>query len=246
MEFNNLMCTDKVHRIVTVSAPCVSKITISYGLIVFCSKTKRTVLVRRKHSISYLMIMNGFYRESYLWEYIPGLTKQESEIIRKCLKSKRYFDFAYKKIGCWNKLDYCKNKFYKYKDLINTIHIKFKYSHRDLQWYWPKGKLSSPNENHYECARREFIEEVESELPNPIYVSPNWIGTFFLVKGGKRIETNFLLYIIDDEFVISRKNISNGEVSDRDWFDLENCKKIIGDDCFFDTMLSFIPEEYLM
>jgi len=245
MDFSYLLSDDKVHRIVTVSSPCISKVAVSYGLIVFCAKTKRTVLVRRKHSVAYLMILNGFYRESYLWEYIPCLSKEESEIIRKCLNSKRYFDFCQNKVGCLIKSEYAKTKFYKNKELIEIIYSKFKSSHKDLQWYWPKGKLTNNAENHYECAKREFIEEVESLLPDPIYISPNWIGTFFLVKGSKRIENNFILYIVEEEFQIGRKLIHNSEVSDRAWFDLEACKNIIFDDSFFDTVISFIPSEYL-
>lgn len=244
MEFNNLIKKNKIHRIVTVSSLYVNKISVSYGLIVFCVKTKRMVLVRRKHSIAFLMIMGGMYRESYLWDYIKNLTKEEAEIIRKCINSKRYFDFSHKKLSFVCKLELCKNKFYKNIFCIKEIFSRTKNFNSNLQWYWPKGKTSHNGEVPFECAKREFLEEVESILPEPIYIHPIWINNFFLVNGNKKIENNFLLYIINEEFEIKKK-VSSSEISERGWFDLNTCKKLISDDPFFNIVLSYIPNQFL-
>ena len=211
----------KIHRL-PITTPFKSKTVTSYGMIVYSLSTKRTLLVKRKHSAQFLIIINGCYRESFLYDYIPKITKDESQKLRKCLTSKRYYKYLYKNIG--NNVYFFENSFHKFYsniELIKTIYQKSyqlnSFSKSRLEWNWPKGKLNSNRENYFECAKREFFEEVECHLPEYFAISNEWIPDRYTIFGGKILESNYLIYIVEDEFEI-KKPINNPEVSNRKWF----------------------------
>ena len=63
----------------------------------------------------------------------------------------------------------------------------------------PKGRLimSEIKETPYNCAVREFMEEVEVALPPPIFLSDTYLKEKFQSFNGRVIESRLWLYIIE-------------------------------------------------
>ena len=85
------------HRLI-ISTPFTAKSTISYGLIVYAKNTKRWAIIRRKHSVEFLLYIKGSYRLTHLPFLLPKITCQEANIIKECiLKGPNKFKEVYVK-----------------------------------------------------------------------------------------------------------------------------------------------------
>lgn len=214
---------ENIHRLI-INSPYKSKTVTSYGIIVYSSSTKRSLLVKRKHTVQFLILINGCYRESYLYDYIPKITNNEAKKLRKCFLSKRYFKYLFKYTG--NNVfffEYSFKKFYLNLNLIKTIYNNTSFTNVKLEWNWPKGKPNSNRENFFECAKREFSEELECELPEALAISNEWVRDSFIAIGGRVIESKYIIYIVEDEFAVKKPD-KHSEVSDRKWFTFEELK----------------------
>ena len=232
-----------IHRLI-ISSPYKNKTITSYGLIVYALDTKRTLLVKRKHTVSFLFIINGYYRDAYLYDYINNITDEESRKLKKCFKSKRYYKYLYKNIG--NNVyyfEYSYKKFYKNLYLIENIYNNTIFTNVKLEWNWPKGKINN-RETFLDCAKREFKEEIDCDLPEPFAISNEWLKDCFIAIGGKNIESKFIIYIINNEFEV-KKPLFHPEVSNRKWFKFEEIKQKKNSNLnFINKIINMIPIEY--
>jgi hypothetical protein len=102
---------------------------------------------------------------------------------------------------------------------------------------------SSNVETPLECAKREFLEEVEITLPPPLYITENYITNIIRTINGRNIESRYWIYIINDEIPISPPD-NNPEVISRDWFDTDTAQKLLNNDEFFDDIKNHININY--
>jgi 8-oxo-dGTP pyrophosphatase MutT (NUDIX family) len=234
-----------------ISTPFLTKSTISYGLIVYAKNTKRWVLIQRKHSVEFLLIIKGLYRISYLPILLLCLTLKELNILKKCIDDKEYFKDIYEllqldTIGYEYACIRIKENKLLFKRLLNNINI----NDNILSWNWPKGRLHYKKttdfenaetimETPFDCAKREFAEEVEITLPPPIYISENYINNNIKTINGRIIESRYWIYIIENEVDI-KPPINNPEVISRDWFDTDKTKLLLNNDEFFNDIKKHI------
>jgi len=196
---------------------------ISYGLIVYSIADDECIIVQRLHSVEFLLILTGQYRPSILSLLIPNITREEIVILENLIDNYDLYKniFIYQMGYDEKDLEYAYTRFNESKfiilKLINQI-VHF----NELKWTFPKGRLNSDYyENTFECAKREFIEEVESELPEAKYISSEYIIVESLkTLECKYIETRCWLYIIDKKFELL-PTINHSEVNDRKWVSLD-------------------------
>jgi hypothetical protein len=242
-----------------ISTPFFTKSTISYGLIVYSKNSKKWVLIQRKHSVEFLLFIKGLYRISYLPILINCITLNELQIINNCINDEAYFKHLYIDILQLDitSFDYALIRIKENRQILTKILSSIKINDNILSWNWPKGRLyfkqpstelniqdtSSNVETPLECAKREFLEEVEITLPPPLYITDNYISNIIRTINGRNIESRYWIYIINDEIPISPPN-DNPEVISRDWFDTDTTQKLLNNDEFFNDIKNHINTNY--
>lgn len=195
---------------------------ISHALIVLALSTKRVICVQRLHSVEFLLLLMGQYRPSLIVLFLPNMTQLEHFCLMQLVDhDKEYFTHVYmNEVGLDERdLDYGYLRFEEVKPQIKEFLTKIN-THSSLKWTWPKGRMSAEDkDDSFLCAKREFIEEVEIELPPPLYVSPHYLNVEIIkTLACKTIETRGWLYIIEDEVPLPPL-MDHKEVSDRQWID---------------------------
>lgn len=245
-QYSSIIANKKnVDKRLILDTPFTMKSIISYGLIVYANDTKKWIVIQRKHTVEFLLYVLGLYRNSYLHILLSCITKEEKKIIYKCIrKGEEYFKYVYNNVLKYslNNYENSLKHFISTREYVSTIISKINISGK-LSWNWPKGRINHSNEREketpIECAKREFFEEVEVKLPDPIYISNTYIIENTKTITGKNIESRYWVYIIPFEFPISKPD-HNLEVSDRSWFDTPTCNNIINNNKLFEYAVKLI------
>src|SRR5258708_23995684 len=128
-------------RIVLDAEFITAKKIISYGLIVYALNSSKTIIVQRKHSIEFLLILSGEYRPSLLFYFLKYITKDELNIMHSlCNNDKKYFKKVFIDVGLQKK-----NYKYAYLRFTDCKNIILNYNHNlnsNLEWTWPKGRIN--------------------------------------------------------------------------------------------------------
>ena len=210
-----------VPRLVTQTPFELNKI-VSYSLITISKSTQTCVILQRKHSVEFLLILSGHYRPSMLLFLLPSTTYDELEILKSLTDDYDYFFHIYVNVTGFDKkdVDYAFIRFIESKEII----YQFKNNNSsELQWTWPKGRLSlEDRENGLLCAYREFYEETEILLPPALYLSekPILVETIKTLSC-KIIETYCWLYVVSDEIPFPPL-YNHKEVNDRQWININD------------------------
>lgn len=227
---------------VIVKTPFLCKKIISYGLIVYSIDTTKWVLIQRKHSAELILYVKGLYKISALPFLLSKITKKEKIIIQTLHSATKS---EYLKMASQLDIDLCRidhdSAFYQMnatKEYANELFAVLYLDDNTLSWNWPKGRLDQtiPKESPFECAVREFNEEVESILPEPISVSNHYVSEILKTANGVHLESRYWVYIIDKECLI-QPPIDNPEVSNRCWLSTSEClKKLQYKDLFLNLL----------
>lgn len=209
-----------------IETPFSTKSTVSYGLIVYAQDTKRWIIIQRKHSVEFLLFIRGFYRVTYLPLLLANITYQEYEIILQCLqKGPPFFIDLYKNVLNLdsNGLSYALIRMAESRNITYNILSKLDFTDNTLSWTWPKGRIqfSDEKETPFACAKREFYEEVGITLPEPIYLSNDYIVHTMKTLSGRVIESRYWIYIIPTEIPLTIP-LHNPEVTSREWVSLDD------------------------
>lgn len=195
--------------------------TVSYGLIVYAMKTRKWVLVQRKHTAEFLVFIKGYYRLVHIPLLLSRCTKHEIKHIRAAVKNLDYFTDLYSKILCQpaDGLSNAQLRFSEVLQLLPKLLSKLKNSESNLTWSWPKGRaiVGVQKEDCLTAAKREFEEEVEVTIPEAELISDTFITETYTTIGGKIITSHYWLYIVTDEFPIPDVD-KHPEVKDRGWY----------------------------
>ncbi len=218
------MENNPLRRIITKSFD-VNKLC-SYGIVLYCKSTKRWVMVRRKHSIEYVMLFKGYYENSMVPVLLKGMTSEEIANVKRFLGNSQIFYHEIRNITGkknYRVLNHCHDHFVASRPIIiQTLRILEEegYKFHGLQWEWPKG-MSNKNETGYESAMREFSEEVGFDLGELEIPSENvyQLRPFQRNYTDKIIELHYWLVLVDEEFPIYDPglDLDNNEVSERKW-----------------------------
>jgi hypothetical protein len=224
-----------------LTTPFSTRSTISYGLIVYAKDTKRWALVRRKHSVEFLLFIRGLYRITHLPLLLSAITPTEANIIRTLLYGdpKLFTNFYLNDLDLEaSGLSYAITRMADSRIIVLNLLSKLDINNNKLKWTWPKGRLiynsisTDERETPFSCAKREFTEEVEIELPPPIFVSDTYITENIFTVTGRNIESRYWIYVIPNEIPINPP-YNHPEVSDRQWIDSELCSQLIHHDELF-------------
>jgi hypothetical protein len=204
-----------------------SKNIVSYGLIVYARDTQRWAIIQRKHSVDFVLFFKGLYRPVHLPMMISAITVPEAEIIKNCSKlgptyfSKIYLDELGLPLTC---LEYSQIRMAESLKIVNRLLTKLDIQNNTLAWTWPKGRLSydSGKESPFECAVREFTEEVEIVLPLQAAISQDCIVETVKAIDCRNVESRYWVYVIDHEIPMSAPQ-GHPEVSNRMWATTEEC-----------------------
>lgn len=219
-----------------VKTPCPRLITetpfehtkiVSYGLIVYSVNTQRVVLVKRKHSVAFLLVLTGQYRPSQLPLFVPNMTSDEHSLLLLLINNtEQYFNRVYVNMIELDEkdLEYSYCRFQESKFVLATLLNNTKST--DLQWTWPKGRLN-PDETGYKCALREFKEEVEIDIPAPVVVSKDYyVVESIKTLSCKIVETRCWIYVINNEVDLPMV-VNNREVSERKWLTISEAAELL-------------------
>jgi ADP-ribose pyrophosphatase YjhB (NUDIX family) len=227
---------------VIIDTPFYQKKIISYALIVYAINTNRCIIVQRKHSVEFLIIICGSYRKSYLPLLLKCITQQELNILNVMLTlTQEQFNNYLIDIGLdMTDLTYAYTRFVD-SHMIIQHYIKHYKNNVLLNWTWPKGRLNvEDNETGYDCALREFKEEVEIDLPAALYISSNHINCDLIKTiNNKLIETRCWLYIIADEIKLPPL-VNHKEVSQRQWIDLDMALQLTNHVSIYNELMEHI------
>lgn len=221
---------NNLHRVI-LSTPFSARSVISYGLMVFAKDTKRWVIVRDKHTTEYILLMKGYYRSTFTKLLLSKLTPEESQNIKMILTSTidvftdiYLNDLNLEKSGLLYAIVRMSESRKDILQIIDNLDV----SNNTLPWTWPKGRIQNYyfKETDFQCAIREFKEEVEIDLPPSILNSDNYIEEHTSTLTGRKLESRFWIYVIPNELEL-HKPINHPEVSDRIWVDTETCIKLI-------------------
>lgn len=219
----------RIRRLV-VDIPFVNFHVISYGFIVYAKDTGRSVIVQRKHSAEFLLIMRGLYRLGHLTLILPYITSEEATIITKCINfGPMIFKDIYFELGLsTEELEYALIRMAEMRNIILELLPKLDLTNNYLSWNWPKGRLNiSPNkEIPFECAKREFLEETELSLPPPVFISDDYIIENVRTITGRNIESRYWIYVIPNEIPLNPPN-NHPEVSSRMWTIIDKCEVML-------------------
>jgi hypothetical protein len=214
---------------VIVDTPFYQKRIVSYGLIVYSKKTHKCIIVQRKHSVEFLMMMSGYYRPSYLIFLLKWMIQDELMILKSLINtSYNVYKQQLLKIGL-NDIDmnYSYQRFIDITPMLQNYFNNYNiFNNNTLSWTWPKGRLNLDNETIYMCALREFEEEVEIKLPPSVFTSPTYLSLDMIKTiNNKMIETRCWLYVIEDE--VNLPPIQNHkEVNQRCWVDFDEALQL--------------------
>jgi len=204
--------------------------TTSYGLIVLSVETGRWVLVQRKHSAEFLVLIRGYYRLVHLPLLISKLMPSEVEHLKRAIAQLDYFEELYLKVLCQapDGLSYARLRFSELLELLPGLFSKIDVSSNTLSWSWPKGRplVGHHKEDSLVAAKREFTEEVEVELPPPLLVSDQLITEQYLTIAGKLINAHYWLYLVGEEFPITAPT-QHPEVRSRGWYSITHSASLL-------------------
>ena len=242
VEQSNKPSTNK-HRLI-LDTPFSTRSTISYGLIVFAKDTRRWAIIQRKHSVEFLLFMRGIYRLTYLPILLSCVTTNEALLIEECLKGGPdiFKDVYLNKLGLSiDGLSYALIRMAESRCIVINMLTKLDLLNNDLSWTWPKGRLhiSSNRETPFDCAKREFVEEVEINLPPPLFISDTYVSENIRTITGRNIESRYWIYIIPEEIPMTPPE-SHPEVANRIWVDIETCRSKMGRDSLLNQVVSMV------
>lgn len=235
----------RLERRIIIDVPFSNRTIISYGLIVYSKDTRRWLLVQRKHTVEFLLIMKGMYRFSQLPFLVNSITKKEAEIVERCIKdSFNYFNHVYSELKLHHETrNYSYTRLMESKNIILSLLSRADLSKNKLSWTWPKGLINSlkDKETPFQCAKREFYEEVEVVLPDPVFISQTFIRHTTKTIYGKNIESRYWVYVIDHELPLT-KPVNHLEVADRQWFDTNTCRSLLQHDDLFNEVVEIVKK----
>lgn len=180
--------------------------------------------------------MRGIYRVSYLPLLLQHITPGEGELIRKALDNPNYFRYIFlSQLQLESEeLEYSWVRFQESSNLVSQLLAQIDLSGNTLTWGWPKGRLQNFGEKElpFNCAQREFREEMETTLYPPLYISDNYVTEYIKTLTGRTIESRYWVYVVAEEMPITPPK-NHLEVSARRWVARDECVKLINHDNLF-------------
>lgn len=203
----------------------------SFGLIVICETTRRTLLVQMKDSPEFLHFARGFFRKSDIPSILLCCTENEHNLIRQicdCEPSKRRSvlenilreRFSEEQISKFldTSLRRISDDIASIKEGLLSISPQ-----ENHYWLWPKGGINK-EESPIDCAIRETREESGVEISkDQISFDYGSLSVESISFFGSTFKTCYYVAFVDSE--IESKDFDVKEISKVEWVSLDEAKK---------------------
>jgi 8-oxo-dGTP pyrophosphatase MutT (NUDIX family) len=212
---------------------------VSYGIIAYSVPTDKWLLVQRRFSPEYIMIIRGSYRIVDLPSLVGGLDPKEFDAIRElCTKNNRdlftvLYDEAIREYDTYEDFDYSWARFCSTrKVLLHIMEITPREKLSPKEWIWPKGRPHY-QEDSFDCAVREFKEETGidiSKLSRNVVTNTRYkCGEQYKASSNGRIyETYVWLYLFYQEVPVdSESDDVQGEIGERRWMSFDDAIAVL-------------------
>ncbi len=226
-----------------ILSQCKMPIT-SIGIIAFRKNNNKFeyLMIRRKETLGFIDFMRGKYliqNKDYILNMIKQMTKYEKEnllntdfeVLWKNIWSESYSQYKSEELLAKEKFNNLKNgviindEMYDLKLLIEESNNYQNWE--EPEWGYPKGRRN-PYEKDYDCAIREWTEETgfnKEHLINVQNVMP--LYEIFTGSNYKSYKHKYFLMYMDYKNTENLNNYQKTEVSKMDWFDIDQCRKMI-------------------
>lgn len=217
-------------------SPFVEHHLTSYGIVAYCVQTDRWLLVNRRYSPEYTILIRGSYRTIDLWRILEGISASEKKQILSIFEDKKEERDRFKK-NYWSTMNGATEEGFEYawarisgnKNLIKNI-LETNKCEETSEWLFPKGRLNQ-NEDYLSCAQREFFEETGvdlKKLPSSIcnlYSTNVYLTDVFKGANNRVYETKYWIYIFEQEVNLSKKNTKDltSEIGNKMWVSFDEC-----------------------
>lgn len=187
----------------------------SYGAIVYSKDTKSLLIVQRKHSYEYLLLLRGMYRPSYLTQYVANLHSNEIQSIIDILHyGDQILEKLYHQLNLnFYNFNFALCMFIRCKDIL--IQLLQKTPGKELTWSFPKGH-NNTFETINDTIAREFMEEVGINIPEYTHISSNIIEDINTSLFNCTMHNYYVVYIVSHMFELP-PIMNNIEVQNSKW-----------------------------
>jgi hypothetical protein len=231
-------------RRIILSAPFTqtnNKTSVSHGLVVFSKKTRRWIVVRKKYTNEFILIIRGQYRLSHLPFLLTSITSSEVALLHRCCaqsEGSTFFRNLYL-VDTGSPPDYLSYALIRFSEtrlFIQRLIVDYDFSDNTLEWGWPHGPHGRFNyhmhESPFDRAIRDTQDEIGITLPSPIYITDTYVSEQTSTVACSTLETRYYLYIIEDEPTID-PHVNNTEICERKWANTEECQGLVADPTLF-------------
>jgi len=211
-----------------IKSPFFTRSIVSYGIIAHAKDTNRWLIVRRKWSTSFILIMRGYYRNAYLDGFFSQITKTEADIISEFINNEdlgRSHFFSIFPSASEEEFRYSIERAKESKEVMIFL-MKDRIYRQYPEWLWPKGKQISHRENPVECAIREFQEETGIILFGRILFC-TMITEIFRNSSNRVYETKCWVCEMDKEESVEKPLNDDPEIGDRKWVTVEEAYELL-------------------
>lgn len=205
---------------------------VSYGFMVYARDTQRWLVVQRKHSVEFILLLRGDYCYSHLPLIVPELTRAERSIVLSLLSCNVSTYARYlRQLGLEpDAAEHGHAQLLSHYDTLATLLANIDPRPFTL-WTWPKGRCGW-SETPLACAMREYEEEVSLPFPTArSFISSSYYSHTFPTLQGADIVSRCWLCVVDHEFPLPQP-VDNPEVNASRWAVTTELPTLMGPSAF--------------
>jgi len=197
-----------------------NKVKRSYGTIVYWEKDgkRKWLLVQRRLSIEFYLIISGNYRKSEIPKLLKGISTKERHKIEESIYSPERFRSIFYSCGLnTHDLDHAMDTFGRNRLYIHTI-MKESPTLDETEYFWPKGR-NNYGENGFDAAKRECLEETGVDVNAAQLMSDSPVNFRFVGINNNIYETSLWIYRFNGSLPPVLKTSDTSEISNVIWTD---------------------------
>lgn len=196
------------------------KTTQSYGIILYCSTTKRSLVVQKKYNPAFLVLLRGTYRDDNLPNLLSHITTEENKLLKELVND----PVQARKVR--DTIEFSVTEPFGGRTYFKTLLDSYQ-SQADNEWVWPRG-APEEKEEPLVCAKRELTEETGIILPPELVPITLEHKQSFVTSSGNIREIKYYLVIVSTEFP-TRLETNNTEIKACSWLELKEIAKLVPD-----------------
>ena len=205
----------------------------SYGILPVCVNTGTCMMIQRKHTLWFLLLLRGKVTVSCVPHLMKKITTQEFNLIESILgNQEKYINLLQSIYKSPKYADQSWTTFNSYSPLLCKCVEKLRDYPRKEEppFLWPKGVKDSITESNIDSAARELKEESGVEnFPDDSQLVMSEI-TYTNTGIDRDYSVTFWIMLVTDEIQLTKPHVSDEEVIDRRWVKFEEVPQLLDSD----------------